>query len=257
MAKKASKKTEKIAVEQEIPMPLAELPAPVQPKLLKAAGIGVTALLLVAFAGTSVYFYNQYKTTKTIARNGQISDKDVSRIVNKVGALIELPQETPTIATVADKVKLQKQPFFSHAEDGDKVLIYSVSKKAILYRPSTNKIIEVAPLNVQKQQKPKEEGRVAGVASNVEPVKVAVFNGSTVTGLASEAVQQLQAKHPSYVYAKGNAVKRDYEKSVVYDIKNKPEDAKEIAKLLGATIEKKLPEGEIVPDVDIFVIVIK
>lgn len=50
--------------------------------------------------------------------------------------------ETPTIATVSDITKLQGQPFFAKAQNGDKVYVYSNAKKAILYRPSENKIIE-------------------------------------------------------------------------------------------------------------------
>ncbi|PIR80160.1 MAG: hypothetical protein COU25_01495, partial [Candidatus Levybacteria bacterium CG10_big_fil_rev_8_21_14_0_10_35_13] len=54
----------------------------------------------------------------------------------------------PTIATITDKSQLSTQPFFNNAVDGDKVLVYANAKKAILYRPSTDKIIEVAPVNI-------------------------------------------------------------------------------------------------------------
>ena len=40
--------------------------------------------------------------------------------------------------------KLKAQPFFAKAQDYDQVLIFEKAKKAILYRPSTNKLIEVA-----------------------------------------------------------------------------------------------------------------
>lgn len=70
------------------------------------------------------------------------------QIIAKVGKLVELPQgEEPTIATVTDLEPLQGQAFFAGAAVGDKVLIFSKSKKAILYRPSTNKIITVAPIS--------------------------------------------------------------------------------------------------------------
>lgn len=71
-----------------------------------------------------------------------------SDVIAKVGKLVELPAgETPTVATVSDLAPLKDEPFFKEAEIGDKVLIFSTSKKAILYRPSTNKVITVAPLN--------------------------------------------------------------------------------------------------------------
>jgi hypothetical protein len=78
---------------------------------------------------------------------------EVASIVSAVDKLIVLPpNETPTIATVSDPVKLKDQPFFKNSEVGDKVLIYSQSLKAILYRPSTNKIVEVSTLNVAPPQ---------------------------------------------------------------------------------------------------------
>jgi hypothetical protein len=57
-----------------------------------------------------------------------------------------LPAEQPTVATVSDITKLKDQAFFNNAKNGDKVLIFKNTKKAIIYRPSTNQIIEIAPI---------------------------------------------------------------------------------------------------------------
>ena len=77
------------------------------------------------------------------------AQKEVADLVVKIGALILLPEgETPTLATVSDPEALRDQAFFANAKEGDKVLIYTTSKKAILYSVSTNKIVNVAPLNI-------------------------------------------------------------------------------------------------------------
>ncbi len=55
---------------------------------------------------------------------------------------------TPTVATVSDPAKLQGQTFFANAKVGDKVLIYTNAKMAYLYDPISNKLINVAPLNI-------------------------------------------------------------------------------------------------------------
>ena len=69
-----------------------------------------------------------------------------------MGKLIELPKnEKPTVATVLDKTKLVDQPVFANAENGDKVLIYQGGQYALLYRPSTNKIISIGALNIAPQ----------------------------------------------------------------------------------------------------------
>ncbi len=77
---------------------------------------------------------------------------ETNDLLSKVGKLIVLPQdEQPTIATVTDLEKLKSQPFFEKAQLGDKVIIYTKAKKAILYRPEENKIVELAPLTTGLQ----------------------------------------------------------------------------------------------------------
>jgi len=101
-------------------------------------------------AGAAVYFYQQYQQAQRLLRDPDAATRaEVKKVLDQLGTLIELPStEEPTVATVSDKDKLKDQPFFARAENGDKVLIYAQAKKAILYRPSTNKIIDVAPVNL-------------------------------------------------------------------------------------------------------------
>jgi len=56
--------------------------------------------------------------------------------------------ETPTVATVVHADKLRGQSFFANARNGDKVLVYGKEKEAILYRPSTDQIVTIAPVTV-------------------------------------------------------------------------------------------------------------
>ena len=54
--------------------------------------------------------------------------------------------ETPVTATVTDVSKLPDEVFFKQAENGDKIIMYKKHKLAILYRPSTGKVITEATL---------------------------------------------------------------------------------------------------------------
>jgi len=47
---------------------------------------------------------------------------------------------------VTDANSFSNQAGFENAENGDKVLIYTNAKKAILYRPSINEIIVVTDI---------------------------------------------------------------------------------------------------------------
>lgn len=110
-------------------------------------------LLVVALAAAGGYFAYKYneanKDVTRLANPQEAAKEEVTRLTNAVGQLIDIPKgETPTLATVSDASKLKSQAFFTKAENGDKVLIFTKAKRAILYRPSTDKIIEVAPVNL-------------------------------------------------------------------------------------------------------------
>ena len=77
------------------------------------------------------------------------SSEQAQAILGQVALLMQLPAgETPTMVTIqdADRAK-QGQPFLVNSQNGDVLVIYSNAAEAILYRPSTNKIINVGPVN--------------------------------------------------------------------------------------------------------------
>jgi hypothetical protein len=120
----------------------------------------VAALIFLAMVGTTVFFYREWKEFKS-GRNVAAQD-EVSAITNKIGKFMELPSdEVPTVATVSDREKLKGQPFFARAQNGDKVLIYTKAQKAILYRPSENKVIEAINLSAQNLNNPSSENPVS------------------------------------------------------------------------------------------------
>ncbi|MDO8495530.1 MAG: hypothetical protein Q7S32_03340 [bacterium] len=120
-----------------------------KPGWLKKNFVYVLLLLVVALGASTFYFYRQYSV---FAKDSQaLNEKEVKSLVAQVGKLVVLPEgEDPTVATVTEPEKLRDQPFFSKSQKGDKVLIYSNAKKAILYNPTTNKIVEVAPISIGK-----------------------------------------------------------------------------------------------------------
>lgn len=108
----------------------------------------ILLVLLALGGGGSAYYYRQrFEEAK---KNPQkIVQDEVSAVVSKVNELMILPaDEQPTLATVTDPTKLQDQPFFAKAKVGDKLLLYATARKAILYDPIANKIVEVAPINI-------------------------------------------------------------------------------------------------------------
>lgn len=112
-------------------------------------GLVIVLALAGGFAFQITANNNLKKENKRLSNPQAAAQAETSSLVADVGKLIVLPQgEAPTIATVVEASKLKSQAFFGNAQNGDKVLLYAQAKKAILYRPSTNKIIEVAPINI-------------------------------------------------------------------------------------------------------------
>ena len=131
------------------------------PKNLKiAAAVAVVVVLLGAGAA--------YHWKKSQPQSAASKQQEVNDLVTQVSKLMLLPPgETPTIATVSDVSKLKGQAFFANAETGDKVLIFASTRQAILFRPSANRIIEVAPLVVGNP--PEQTAPVAPVAPTPAP----------------------------------------------------------------------------------------
>ena len=111
-------------------------------------------ILLFGSLGANAFLYQKYQKAIQLATNPEMaSQEEVKSITRKVASLMELPtDEMPTIATVLDKDKLKDQQFFAKAENGDKIIIFSKNQKAILYRSSSNKIIEVAPISISEPE---------------------------------------------------------------------------------------------------------
>lgn len=136
-----------------------------QPKTARSgrriARLGAEVLLVIAVIFLAIQYVNLRSDKQSLneqlisAQNNPqaLVQKQSQAIIDKVGALMELPaNETPTVAAVSDAAAARTQSnFFANAQNGDKVLMYVKAGQAILYRPSTNKVILVAPLTFSNQ----------------------------------------------------------------------------------------------------------
>jgi hypothetical protein len=104
--------------------------------------IAITVLFLLSLSISLLVAYRSESSNPDVALR-----KETKALTDRIGEFMELPlDEQPTLATVTDQEKLKEQSFFAHAQNGDKLLVYSKARKAILYRPSTKKVIEVSNL---------------------------------------------------------------------------------------------------------------
>ena len=217
-------------------------------KTMVVRGIAVVIAFIILCVG--VYFYLQYQKTQQLLKNPSLAAQvEAQTLVARVGRLMDLPKgEQPTIATVSDVTKLQGQSFFRNAKNGFKVLIYTKARKAILYDPKGDKIVEVTSLTLAQQATPS--------ANAQKPVTVVLYNGTSVSGLATTVEKQIKDKGLNVTVAlKANASKMTYTQTVVTDLTGKNASAAQsLASLLGGVVGP-LPSGETKPTgADILVI---
>jgi len=130
----------------------------------------IVLVIIIAIAG---YAYMKYYKSPTnsasintapgsAAANNAANDaaikKQVEALVSQVGKHILLPTgETPQVAEITDPALAAKdQPFYKGAQKGDKVLIYLQARKAIVYSPARDILVNVGPLIVGNQDQAAE-----------------------------------------------------------------------------------------------------
>lgn len=226
--------------------------------------LALVILLVVVVFGVigSYYFYSQYKNSNNTKNNPTTSAQEATQTLAAVGKLIELPTgEAPTIATVSDITKLKGQAFFANAKNGDKVLIYTNSKKAYLYRPSENKLIEVAAYNppAQANVTPSVQNPTAAVSNVPTPskvYKVVIYNGTLTSGLAAKTQTSLEQKSNEFsVVSKGDAAKSDYTQTLVIDLGGGKSVAADLAGFVNGKVGN-LPSGEKSPSGADFLVIL-
>jgi hypothetical protein len=223
------------------------------------------AIAVAAIVGPSIYFYSKYSHAEFLRKNPtEAAKEEQKQVLDKVAKLTELPSgESPTIATISDREKLAGQPFFANAINGDKVIFYPTSKRAIIYRPSTNKIIDMSQVNVTESVSPTPLAVQTGTVQQPTPttqqptnLRVAIYNGTTTPKLAN-TVEKAVTESMAYVTVttKDNAKNQDYNQSIVVDLTGaRGEQAKTLATLVNGNVAA-FPSGETRPDADILIII--
>ncbi len=143
-------------------------------------------LAIAASVGGTIYVAR--KKPQLLGIQGQSVDQsqemkeETEKLVKEVGEIIALPEgEIPTLATVTDIEAVKDQTFFTQAQNGDKVLIYSIAKKAYLYRPSEKKIIEVGVVNLSQTQEESQVGEAETKPENDIDKELLLTPSITVT----------------------------------------------------------------------------
>ena len=115
--------------------------------------IGVVVAVIVVCGIAYGVSHGKVSLTKTDTAQADVAKDttqtaEVQNIIAEVSKHIVLPaNEVPTAAVVSDLSKLAGQQFFERAQLGDVVLVYANVRRVVLWRPSSQKIVEVSAIN--------------------------------------------------------------------------------------------------------------
>ena len=111
-------------------------------KILKAAIVLVIIIILLGVAIYSFMYFNQLQLKESNADHRK-------RILLALGKVMVLPEyETPDVLSIKEKNEtLAKIAIFRKAKTGHEIIIYPrYHKKAILFDPKSNKIVDILPI---------------------------------------------------------------------------------------------------------------
>jgi hypothetical protein len=116
-------------------------------KTIAVSGLMILLLFFSVFS-TAKYVQAENRLNQVGANTIMSGKSSADKVIYEAGSIAKLPDgETPTVALIKNISQLKGQPFFVGAENGDYLMVYTRAKKAILYRPSINKIIEYSNTN--------------------------------------------------------------------------------------------------------------
>lgn len=158
---------------------IPKLPKPHFSKPSKRSGIIFSSLFgIVLLAGGGWYSYLNLQKQFNQPKEEPKQEAPPQQVLGLIEAVeskgAELPDnEFPSVATISNLSTLSDQAFFNGAAVGDKVLIYAVAKRAILYRPSTNQIVRESRVEIGREEEsatPASESAILSASDSAEPI---------------------------------------------------------------------------------------
>ena len=129
---------------------------------------------------TCTYLFAQYRRSLPAAQPDPVAE--TQKVVAEIKQLMIIPDDSGAVlATIADKTKLAGQKFFELAQNGDDVVLFPAMGKAVLYRPTIHRIIDVGPFNSQANQSHVQQPANTPLVNAPSPAPTVVKKSATST----------------------------------------------------------------------------
>ena len=186
---------------------------------------GLVVLIVIVVVTAAIITSKAIKLSSTKKLNVD------QEILESVAEVVLLPNEAPQFATVSNVNQLKEQVFFKDAQNNDRVIIFPQAAKAILYRPSIDRVINIGPVTLE--QPTTQDDKITDepeVGDSVDPtptisdakdeevksISTTLLNGSPTKGVTHDMEKVLKKNFDNItVSEKATAKKDNYEKSLI------------------------------------------
>lgn len=128
-------------------------PAPRGLFITRKGLVTAVAAILLTIGLLTIYSKREQPTTDNPGTLGTSqtlpgATPEAQRYYNEISAYVELPEgEAPTVLNVSDANEVKKDnAALSDIRNGDKMLFFTKSRKLVVYRPDTKKVVAVVSL---------------------------------------------------------------------------------------------------------------
>lgn len=133
---------------------------------------------------------------------------DTEDVLKKVSRHINLPEGTPVVVEIKDiDLLLSQSAFYYGAQNGDVLLLFAESQRAMIYSPSRDLLVNVGPVQF-------DNSGDAGQSVN-RAITIEVRNGSGVSGEAGKLGRSLNADVMYAVIGMNDAANTNYTETIV------------------------------------------
>ena len=215
-------------------------------------------IILVSLAGW--LFYNYREVKKEVVRlstpEGQQAflDQQTEDTIERIRKHMVLPEdEVPTVVTITDiDLLTEQQPFFNGAQNGDKVLVYAGARKAIIYSPERDIVVNVGTIVADNEDVVVDEPE-----NEFSMLDIEIRNGTDAPGLAQTISSQLTTTNENFnIVNVSDSENKEISQTVIIDMgkTNNKDLVASVGNILGATTTSLIPEGEEDSDAEVLII---
>lgn len=218
------------------------------------------ALLIIVIIGFAWSFYSYSQAKQKLAvltdpkQANELNAKQTEELLAKVSKLVVLPNEkNPVVATINDVETLAAtQDFYKDASNGQKLIIFTLARRAVIYDEAANKLINVGPILYTGA-----DGTAPATPIPADRLQIDLRNGTKTADFGVTTRDTLISNYSFLVARLAKAANNNYTETTIVDQTKddkKADIVNALQKQLNAKVVKELPVDETKSTAEVIVI---